>query len=103
METARRYTGNRGTRAPMRAFFVCVALFASFLAACGGSSSETPPPLEPDPHDHYRASRITAPEASSASPAKPAGDEADDDDDVPRKPARSTWGGAEKPKPNGLK
>jgi hypothetical protein len=42
---------------------VSVALVSSaalFVVACGGSSSETPPPLEPDPH-------LLAPRAPAAS------------------------------------
>jgi len=73
------------------------ALTAFALAACGGSSSETPPPLQPDPAGFRYAStppmRIadesdagdapqTVPESSGMEPQKP------------RAPARSTWGSA---------
>ncbi len=68
----------------------CLCLAGS-LAGCGGSSSETPPPLSPDPlNDPYRSSadferkagrgktessdEAPAPEAPT-SPAEPAGQE----------------------------
>lgn len=59
---------------------------------CGGSSSETPPPLEPDPE----SSRYTGPRfpgASDAAATTPAPTPDEDDAPVrPRKPAVSTWG-----------
>ena len=49
----------------MRAVELCLALAVGWGVACGGSSSETPPPLEPDP-----ARLVTAPvEAEAATPA----------------------------------
>jgi len=78
-----------GLRAPL-AFVLGVPL-ASALLACGGSSSETPPPLQPDPRGfHYAGVPATERDTSDAGvePAAP-----DTDDDVkPRGPARSTWG-----------
>jgi hypothetical protein len=54
------------------------------VTACGGSSSETPPPLEPDPH-------ALPPRPLAARPAPPRG--ASDDDLEPTSPrARGTWG-----------
>lgn len=39
-----------------RLLLACLCLAGSFAAACGGSSSETPPPLSPDPlNDPYRS------------------------------------------------
>lgn len=60
--------------------FLALALGASAasLAACGGSSSETPPPLEPDPRGfHY-------------GPAQPAPLEESDAGDAPRALPAST-------------
>jgi hypothetical protein len=71
-----------------RSLLACLLLCGSF-AGCGGSSSETPPPLSPDPlNDPYRSNAdferkarsaktessddAAAPEAP-ASPAEPAG------------------------------
>ncbi len=74
--------------------FVLGVVFAVGLPACGGSSSETPPPLQPDPHGfHYAGVTAAAPEASDAG-AEPTANRVDeDDDDKPRVPAQSTWGG----------
>jgi len=66
---------------------------AGTLIACGGSSSETPPPLQPDPKG-FRYSGVSAftHEASDAG-VTPTARDSDTDDDKPRAPARSTWGG----------
>jgi hypothetical protein len=61
------------------------------LAACGGSSSETPPPLQPDPEGFHYAGVHAAPREASDGGAAPAPSDADDDE-KPRAPARSTWG-----------
>jgi hypothetical protein len=62
------------------------------LAACGGSSSETPPPLQPDPVG-FRYAGVPAPERdTSDAGVDPVAAAADDDEDKPRLPARSTWG-----------
>jgi hypothetical protein len=59
---------------------------------CGGSSSETPPPLEPDP----TSIRYTGPRFPSADDAlAPTPPAEPDEDDLParsRKPATATWG-----------
>lgn len=89
--------------APMRIGSLC-AVAGSILigvAGCGGSSSETPPPLEPDPEGfNYAGGR--APRQRDFVQAEPQDEE--DDDEVrpkrakPSKPARpngkapSTWG-----------
>jgi len=40
-----------------RSFLACLSLAGFCGAGCGGSSSETPPPLSPDPlNDPYRSS-----------------------------------------------
>jgi hypothetical protein len=70
-----------------------MALLLSLLSvACGGSSSETPPPLEPDP----TSLRYTGPRLPSAddTPAPAAAPEPDEDDVpvTPKKPAAGTWG-----------
>jgi hypothetical protein len=60
-------------------------------AACGGSSSETPPPLEPDPTSaRYTGPRLTNPADDAVPAAAP-----EPDEDVatgPQKAGRSTWG-----------
>jgi hypothetical protein len=75
------------------AFSMCVA-----VAGCGGSSSETPPPLEPDPTSfRYTGPRMpatveataAAPEAEVSEPPSAA---------VPGKAAAPTWGSG-KPAP----
>ncbi len=78
-----------------------LTLTVSLLAsACGGSSSETPPPLEPDPTSY----RYTGPRPPSASeqPAPTLARESDFDEDdrpaAPNKPAAATWGSG-KPTP----
>jgi hypothetical protein len=61
------------------------------LAACGGSSSETPPPLQPDPQGfHYAGVPAAERESSDAGPEPVANDA--DDDQKPHAPARATWG-----------
>jgi len=62
------------------------------LAACGGSSSETPPPLQPDPAGFRYASGappVRAEDDSDAGDA-PAASPETTDDPKPRVPARST-------------
>jgi hypothetical protein len=68
---------------------------AGTLTACGGSSSETPPPLQPDPKG-FRYSGVSAVthETSDAGLPPSTRDSDSDDDDKPRAPARSTWGEA---------
>jgi hypothetical protein len=67
------------------------AVLSASLAACGGSSSETPPPLEPDPHGfHYASPPPVATVESDAGDAPtifPA-----DDDAKARPQADPTWG-----------
>ena len=76
----------------MRQRLVFGAVLAAALAACGGSSSETPPPLQPDPQGfRYAAAKPTIAEESDAGDA-PVVNDAEDDDVKPRVPARSTWG-----------
>jgi len=83
-------------RLPMtRHGWLLAIVFAVELCACGGSSSETPPPLEPDPRGFYYAGvSAVQPEASDAGSDSVARSNAsdDEDDDKPRTPARSTWG-----------
>ena len=56
-----------------RLAFGLFTLFLVALASCGGSSSETPPPLEPLPVNvHYNRSATTLPGDTGGS-AKPAG------------------------------
>ncbi|HEY3255316.1 MAG TPA: hypothetical protein VGJ91_15260 [Polyangiaceae bacterium] len=72
------------------------------LAACGGSSSETPPPLQPDPAGFRYASTPPTPIAEESD----AGDAPSSPRSTPaattaepraRVPARSTWGSAPAP------
>jgi hypothetical protein len=68
-------------------FLVGVCFVA--LAGCGGSSSETPPPLEPD-YAHGEGRSITpAPKSSAARPA-PEGDVSEPEGE--QAPPPSTWG-----------
>lgn len=75
----------------MRVFAVA---FLSLLPAlgCGGSSSETPPPLEPDP----TSGRYTGPRVSraleDASPPASAEPALDEESPPPSRPGRATWG-----------
>jgi hypothetical protein len=72
-------------------------LFVMLLGACGGSSSETPFPLEPNRATLRAGASPVAPE-SSAKPFDPA----DVDDDSIREeagPAETTWGGAKRRSP----
>jgi hypothetical protein len=74
------------TAMPHRVTLVALAIgFA--VCSCGGSSSETPPPLEPDQTQIPTAS----PEpARSATPAPPTDE--DEFGKPPQPPAPSTWG-----------
>jgi hypothetical protein len=67
-------------------------LLSLFAVGCGGSSSETPPPLLPDPtSERYTGPRMpsAADDVALAPAAEP---EEDDAADLPRKPAAATWG-----------
>lgn len=68
-----------------------VLVLALLLVGCGGSSSETPPPLEPDPTS-YRYSGPRMPRQSDvvASAAEPELEEPSAP--VAKTPARETWG-----------
>ena len=70
------------------------------LAACGGSSSETPPPLQPDPVGFRYASAAPTRmvEASDAGDAPRTIPDITDVDPTPRVPARSTWGSGATPR-----
>ncbi len=74
--------------------FVCAL---SLLAVgCGGSSSETPPPLLPDPTSaRYTGPRMpnAAGDVASPAPAEPE----DDTAEKPRRPAAATWGSGKAP------
>jgi hypothetical protein len=78
----------------------CSALLLSLLGfACGGSSSETPPPLEPDPTSlRYTGPRFPSAEGTPAPAAAPEPDE-DDVPATPKKPAPGTWGSGKTPAP----
>jgi hypothetical protein len=73
---------------------VLAALTMAALAACGGSSSETPPPLEPDPRGFHYAPALPVATASDtdAGDAPAARATSADDDDQPRPKASPTWG-----------
>lgn len=71
---------------------LALGVSAASLAACGGSSSETPPPLEPDPRGfHYAPAQPTITEESEPGDAPRTGA---DDDDKPRSKSGSTSGAA---------
>jgi hypothetical protein len=82
-------------------------LTSAALFSCGGSSSETPPPLEPHPLNlHYSRSAtalasdnepLTAADAGVAAADQPR--DVDEREDVP---ARRTWG-SDPPPPRELK
>jgi hypothetical protein len=74
-------------------------LLSLLVSGCGGSSSETPPPLEPDPTSlRYTGPRMPSVDATPAPAAV-----AEPDDDVapaaPNKPAAGTWGSGKTPAP----
>jgi len=83
-------------------FLFGAVLTVSALAACGGSSSETPPPLQPDPAGFRYASVAPRPEEAEESdagsaprsqPARAASAPTElERTPKPRVPARSTWG-----------
>jgi hypothetical protein len=78
--------------------FALVLFWLSLSAlGCGGSSSETPPPLQPDP----TSARYTGPRMPSAADdravAPPADPEPGDAAEQPRKPAAGTWGSGKAP------
>lgn len=78
------------------------ALTLSMLAVgCGGSSSETPPPLEPDPTSYrYTGPRVQSPPEEPVPAGESAAEEAEDDAPVrPKKPAATTWGSGKTPAP----
>jgi hypothetical protein len=67
------------------------ALLAATLAACGGSSSETPPPLQPDPVGfRYAPTPPVSMEESDAGVLSPG--KAADETEKSRRPSGSTWG-----------
>ncbi|MEO8901239.1 MAG: hypothetical protein ABI627_06915 [Polyangiaceae bacterium] len=72
------------------------AFGASFtLAACGGSSSETPPPLQPDPRGfHYGPAQA---DTSAAGDLPHSMTDADDDPKPRAKPSPTSGGNAKPP------
>jgi len=76
----------------MRERFLFGAVLAAALAACGGSSSETPPPLQPDPQGFHYASAAPVRVADADAGEAPRVVLPEGDDEKPRAPARSTWG-----------
>lgn len=76
---------------PMRTALSALGL-ALLCWGCGGSSSETPPPLEPDPtSSRYTGPRMPSPDDDRAPPAVTAENDAEPEA-APQKPGRSTWG-----------
>ena len=74
----------------MRLWFVLVAAFA--FIACGGSSSETPPPLQPDPAGFHYAGVPASKHDDVADAGSETASDSSDDDDKPKRPASTTWG-----------
>jgi len=73
--------------------FVLAPAALCALGACGGSSSETPPPLQPDPKG-FRYASVSPPVSvapDSDAGAAPMTNELEMEE-KPRAPARSTWG-----------
>jgi hypothetical protein len=60
------------------------------VVACGGSASETPPPLEPDPHALPRPREAAKPESAA---------QGERDEPLPLHDAPSTWGSGRKRAP----
>jgi hypothetical protein len=77
--------------APAMRAFALGSLLVSLAVGCGGSSSETPPPLEPD----EALVRYTGPRFPKDDGKAVAAAPEPDEDDLParpQRPARSTWG-----------
>jgi len=84
-----------------RPSWASLGIVALLLVACGGSSSETPPPLEPDPEGFRYAGR----KASRPAEPEPSADGEDEKDDgeperSPSRPrgrgdAQPTWGNSD--------
>jgi hypothetical protein len=77
-------------------FGAALSLTLGALAACGGSSSETPPPLQPDPAGFRYAPPFAPPiteeaDAGEAPRVSPAINEPEPNP-KPRVPAPTTWG-----------
>jgi hypothetical protein len=73
--------------------FVMLPLVLGLSAvACGGSSSETPPPLQPDPtSERYTGPRVPSADEDAAQPSR--GESAEEDTaELPRRSAAATWG-----------
>lgn len=69
-----------------RTFNVAVLVLPVALSsACGGSASETPPPLEPDPH-------ALRPRAAGAPSSRPTFEPRDEAEELTTPRAPSTWG-----------
>jgi hypothetical protein len=81
----------------MRAFGWSLSLLL-LAVGCGGSSSETPPPLEPDPTiGRYAGPRMPSKDDDVPSAAEPE-PELEAEPTSPRRPAPATWGSG-KPTP----
>lgn len=71
---------------------------ALIATACGGSSSETPPPLPPHPlHAAYRDEPIVETAEPAADSDQPVEEDATDAEDTPSDEGKSTWGEASRP------
>jgi hypothetical protein len=78
--------------AALRPLLPLLSLSASLAAACGGSSSETPPPLPPLAlNEPYRAKSAVLPRAEPTA-ENGANEESSDGSRAPAPPARTTWG-----------
>lgn len=75
---------------------LATAALAALVSACGGSGSETPPPLEPELSVRRSAGAASAEPELLPLPGSEVGDEEpfDDDPGSPRQPP-STWGKAD--------
>lgn len=82
-------------RRRMRAVLTGLSLWLLVTGSgCGGSSSETPPPLEPDPtlarYTGPRLPKKVGPDSVSTKEPEPAVE--DDEPARPSRPAPATWG-----------
>ena len=80
-------------RRRMRAVLSGLSLWL-LVTGCGGSSSETPPPLEPDPTlARYTGPRLPSHAESEPASAKEAEPIVEDEQPArPSRPAAGTWG-----------